>query len=78
MYRKTTTDDIYLNWKSFVHTTWERSTLKTLVESACLTCSNFALEKKEIDHLNKVFYEKNDYPKWATNQVLNEVEEKYK
>ena len=34
--------------------------------------------KKEIDHLKKVFHGKNDYPKWAINQVLNEVEEKHK
>ena len=41
-------------------------------------CSNIALRKKEIDHLKKVFHEKNDYPKWIINQVLNEVEEKHK
>ena len=31
---------------------------------------------KEIDHLKKVFHEKNDYPKCAINQILNEEVEK--
>ena len=33
---------------------------------------------KEIDHLKKVFHDKNDYPKCAINQILNEVEENTK
>ena len=78
IYRKATTNDIYLNWKSFAPTTWKRGTLKTLAERAYLICSSIALSKKEIDHLKKVFHEKNDYPKWVIHQVLNEVEEKHK
>ena len=78
VYRKATTSDIYLNWKSFAPSSWKRGTLKTLVDRAYLICSNIALTKKEIDHLEKVFHEKNDYPKWVTNQVLNVVEEKHK
>ena len=76
MDRKTTTNDIYLNWKSFLPTTWKRSTLKTLVDLAYLICSNFALRKKEIDHLKKVFHENNDYTIWIINQILNVVEKK--
>ena len=53
-------------------------TLKTLADRAYLICSSIALRKKEIDHLKKVFNEKNDYPKWVINQVVNEVEEKHK
>ena len=78
VYRKGTTNDIYSNRKSFAPTTWKRGTLKTLVDRAYLICSNIALGKKEIDHLKKVFHEKNDYPKWVINQVLNEAEEKRK
>ena len=78
VYRKATTSDIYLNWKSFAPSSWKRGTLKTLVDRAYLICSNITLRKKEIDHLKKVFHEKNDYPKWVINQVLNEVEEKHK
>ena len=77
VYRKATTNDIYLNWKSFAPTSWKRVTLKTL-DLAYLICSNIALRRKEIDHLKKVFHEKNDYPKWIINQVLNEVAERHK
>ena len=78
VYRKATTNDVYLNWKSFTPTTWKRGTLKTLVDRAYFICSNIALRKKEIDHLKKVFHEKNDYPNWVINQLLNEVEENHK
>ena len=47
VYRKATTNDTYLNWKSFAPTTWERRTLKTLVDRAYLISSNIALRKKE-------------------------------
>ena len=50
----------------------------TLADDAYLLCSSIALRKKEIAHLKKEFDEKNDYPKWVINQVLNEVEEKHK
>ena len=75
---KATTNDIYLNWKSFAPTTWKRGTLNALADRAYLICSSIALRKKEVDHFKKVFHEKNDYPKWVINQVLNEVEEKHK
>ena len=78
VYRKTTNNDIYFNWKSFAPTAQKRGTLKTLVDRAYLICSNITLRKKEIDHLKKVFHEKNDYPKWVINQVLNEVAEMHK
>ena len=78
VYRKAITNDIYLNWKPFAPTTWKRGTLKTLADRAYLIYSSIALRKKEIDHLKKVFHEKNDYHKWVINQVLNEVEEKHK
>ena len=63
---------------SFAPTTWKRGTLKTLAHRGYLIYSSIAISKKEIDHLKKVFDEKNDYPKWIINQVLNEVEEKLK
>ena len=47
-------------------------------DRAYLICLNFALIKKEIDCLKKIFNETNDYPKWVITQVLNEVEEKRK
>ena len=76
VYRKATTNGICINWKLFAPTTWKRGTLKTLADRAYLICSNIVLREKEIDHLKKVFHERNHYPKWVMNQVLHEVEEK--
>ena len=46
IYCKTTTNGIYLNWKSFARTSWKRDTLKTLVDYAYFICSNIALRMK--------------------------------
>ena len=61
VYRKTTTNDLYLNWNSFAPTSWKRGTLKTLIDCAYLICSSPELLKQEIQHLKQVFHEKNDY-----------------
>ena len=42
------------NWKPLPLTTWNRGTLKTLVDCAYLICQNIGLRKKEIDHLKVV------------------------
>ena len=78
VYCKVTSNNIYLNLKSFAPTNLKRISLKMLVDRAYLICSNFTLGKKEIDHLKKVFHEKNDYLKRVSNQVLIEVQEKRK
>ena len=36
VYRKTTTNDLYLNLNSFARTSWKRETLKTLIDCAYL------------------------------------------
>ena len=78
IYRQATTNNIYFNWKSFAGTTWKRGTLKILVDRIYFIYSNSALRKKEIDHLKKVFHEKNGHTKWVINQVLNDVGENHK
>ena len=50
-YCKGSTNDIYANWNSFAPTTWKKEALNTLVDRAYITCSNIALEDKEIDHV---------------------------
>ena len=49
-----------------------------MVDYAYLICSSSELRKKEIQHLNQVFHEKNDYPKWVINQVVEQVEAKHR
>ena len=58
VYRKSTNNDIYLQWKSFSPTTWKRWTLQTLVSRAFKVCSNDQHLQNEIKHLKKVFRDK--------------------
>ena len=77
-YRKTTTNDLHLNWNLFTPTSWKRVTIKTLIHRAHLICSSPELRKQEIQHLKQVFHEKNDYPKWVINQIVEQVEAKHR
>ena len=63
IYRKSTNNDIYMNWHSFVPKTWKMGTLKSLIETAILICSTEELLNEELKHLEKVFCEKNYFPK---------------
>ena len=90
VYRKSTCNDIYLNWNAFALATWKRGTLKTLVEQAHVICSRDQLLEREVKYLEKVFPEKNSCPKYpkipdkafeehsrknATNTTLDEQNE---
>ena len=55
VYRKSTNNDIYLNWGPFRPVTWKRGTLKTLFNRAYIVCSTDYHLKKELDHLRYVF-----------------------
>ena len=60
VYRKSTCNDVYLNWNTFAPATWKRGTLKTLAERAYVICSTHHLLERELKHLEKVFHEKNN------------------
>ena len=75
VYRKKTNNDIYLNWAAFVPVSWKRGTLRTLVQRAYLVCSTETYLKEELTHLEKVFIEKNNYPKNVIKQVFTQVKE---
>ena len=75
VYRKSTNNDIYLNWDSFAPVTWKRGALKTLFSRAYIVCSTDYLLKKELDHLRYVFQKHNDYPKWIIKQVAKQVKD---
>ena len=70
VYRKSTCNDIYLNWNAFVPATWKRETLKTLSEQAYVICSTDQLLETELKYLEKVFHEKNNYPKYIVKQIF--------
>ena len=61
--RKQTNGDIYLNWKSFSPTSWERGTLKTIIRRAYSIFSTPDYLQEELDN----------YPKWVIKQLLEEV-----
>ena len=77
VYRKTTSNDMYLNRNSFAPTSWKRETLKTTYHTH-LICSSPELCKQEIQHLKQIFHAKNDYPKWVINQVAEQLEAKHR
>ena len=69
---------MHLNWNSFTPTSWKRVTIKTLIHRNYLICSSPELRKQEIQHLKQVFHEKNDYPKWVINLIVEQVEAKHR
>ena len=60
VYRKSTNNDIYLNWESFASDKWKCGTLKTLTKIAYDVCSNQELLQKE-KYIEKVFRVNNNY-----------------
>ena len=75
--RKSTNNDIYMNWHFFAPKTWKTGTLKSLIERAILVCSTEELLNEELKHLEKVSREKNHFPKWVIRNVMNEVKNKH-
>ena len=61
-YRKSTNNDIYLNWESFAPDKWKWGTLKRLTKRAYDVCSNQELLQKELNYIEKVFRVNNNYP----------------
>ena len=55
VYRKSTNNDIYLNWESFAPNKWKWGTLKTLTKRAYHVCSSQELLQKELNYIEKVF-----------------------
>ena len=54
---------------------WKQGTLRTLVQRAYFVCSTETYLKEELTHLEKVFIEKNNYPKNVIKQVFTQVKE---
>ena len=75
MYRKSTNNDIYLNWGSFAPITWKGGTLKTLFNRAYIVCSTDYNLRKELDHIRHVFQKYNNHPRWIIKQVGKKVKD---
>ena len=47
VHRKSTCNDVYLNWNAFAPATWKRGTLKAYIERAYVICSTDQLLERE-------------------------------
>ena len=71
VYTKPTNTDIYINWNAHAPNTWKINTLRNLIKRAktiCSTKENFIAETRR---LQKVFQERNQYPKRVVENVIN-------
>ena len=75
VYRKSTNNDIYLNWEPFAVGKWKWGTLKTLTKRAYDVCSNQELLQKELNYIEKVFRANNNYPNWVIKKVLQQAKQ---
>ena len=78
IYRKVINSDIYVNWNSFCPQSWKRCILKSMIQRAHLVCSTEDLLKTELNHIQKVFLEINEFPLWVMKQIFAEWDQKNK
>ena len=71
VYRKKTNTNIYMNWNSHSPRSWKIGTLRNLTRRAIMIATENNLQK-ELDHLQKVFCEINDYPERLTKKLISE------
>ena len=71
VYRKKTNTNIYMNWNSHSPRSWKIGTLRNLTRRAIMIASENNLQK-ELDHIQKVFCEINDYPERLTKKIITE------
>ena len=73
VYQNVANADVYLSWNLFAPHSWEQGTLKTLTLHAYMICSTTALLDTELKYSEKIFVEKNNYPKWVIRQIIAQV-----
>ena len=70
VFRKSTNTYIYMNCNANAPSDRKIGTLKTLNKRAKTICSHGNWFKTEIEHLRKVFVERNSYPRHIVNIVI--------
>ena len=76
--RKPTHTDVYLNWNAHAPNIWKTSTVRSLVKRAFKICSNDISLNTELNHLETVFSNNNDYPKKVIQNIIKSEREKTK
>ena len=73
VHRKSTNNNIYLNWTSDAPNKRKMETLRTLVRGAYNACSTNKHLQNELNHIKKVFQEQNQYTFWTISKVFCEI-----
>ena len=76
VYRKPTHTDVYLNWNAHAPNIWKTSTVRSLAKRAFKVCSNDISLNTELNHLETIFINNNDYPKRVINNIIKSEKEK--
>ena len=61
-----------MNWNSHSPQAWKVGTLKNLIRRAATICSQPEYLQREINHLEKVFCETNEYPTSIVKRIIEE------
>ena len=76
VYRKPTHIDEYLNWNAHAPNIWKTSTVRSLEKRAFNVYSNEISLNTELNHLETVFTNNNDYPKRVINNIIKSERKK--
>ena len=70
VYRKCTSNDIYINWYAHAPNTWKIATLRNLIKRAFSISSTESLADKEIKYLQNAFCTYNQYPQKVVDNII--------
>ena len=70
VHRKSTNNNIFLNWTSHAPNKWKMGTLRTLVRGVYDICLTNEHLQNKLSHIKKLFHEQNQYPFWEINSLL--------
>ena len=72
VYRKAANTNIYINWHPHALLNWKTRTLRNLIKRARLVSSTKLFLRNEIDYIQQVFAESNDYPRKVVNHIIDQ------
>ena len=75
VFRKETNNDLYLYWNAFTSISWKREILRTLVNRACIICSDKHSLQQELKHIQRAFHIQNCYPMGVIKPVSKKVKQ---
>ena len=77
VYRKKTSSNIYIHWKSFAPVNWKIGTLEGIIRRAYTICTNESDLNEELSFISRVFNSINGYPERIIDQCQNKVKAKF-